>query len=176
MQISAALLIYSAPKHPHIVAAGCDKESDGQFSLFTFPRNPERRAQWSREVAKTRSNWSGPSDQSVLCSLHFTKDSFEASIALTTELALPAKRRKLKDSAVQSLFPKASKLHSSYEQSSQVRRSSTLSVLSAIYFHSLCDVTANWRKSSFDDVTNYKMTDFGNLILDFLPHAAIACN
>ena len=64
--ISAALVIYSAPKRPHIVAstmpkrcvvAGCDKGSDGQFSLFTFPKNPERRAQWSREVAKTRSDW-----------------------------------------------------------------------------------------------------------------------
>ena len=116
MRISAALVIYSAPKRPHTVAstmpkrcvaAGCDKGSDGKFSLFTFPKNPERRAQWSREVAKTRSDWTGPSDHSVLCSLHFTKDSFEASIALTTELGLPAKRRKLKDSAVPSLFPKA---------------------------------------------------------------------
>ena len=109
-------MLYFAPKRPHIVAstmpkrcvaAGCDKGSDGQFSLFTFPKNPQRRAQWSREVAKTRSDWTGPSDHSVLCSLHFTKDCFEASIALTTELGLPAKRRKLKDSAVPSLFPKA---------------------------------------------------------------------
>ena len=116
MRISAALLIYSAPKRLHIVAstmpkrcvaAGYNKGSDGQFSLFTFPKNPERRAQWSREVAKTRSDWTGPSDHSILCSLHFTKDSFEASIALTTELGLPAKWRKLKDSAVPSLFPKA---------------------------------------------------------------------
>ena len=116
MRISAALAIYSAPKRSHIVAstmpkrcvvAGCDKGSDGRFILFTFPKNPERRAQWSREVAKTRSDWTGPSDHSVLCSLHFTNDSFEASIALTTELGLPAKRRKLKDSAVPSLFPKA---------------------------------------------------------------------
>ena len=38
----------------------------------------------------------------------------------------------------------------------------TLSVPSAIYFRSPCDVTTNCRKSSFDDVTNYKMIDFGN--------------
>ena len=50
MGYSAALVIYSGPKRPHIVAstmskrcvaAGCDKGSDGQFSL---------RAQWSRET------------------------------------------------------------------------------------------------------------------------------
>ena len=109
-------MIYSAPKRSHIVAstmpkrcvaAGCDKGSDGQFSLFTFPKNPERRLQWSRELAKSRSDWTGPRDHSVLCGLHFTNDSFEVSIALTTELGLPAKRRKLKNSAVPSLFPKA---------------------------------------------------------------------
>ena len=51
-----------------------------------------------------------------------------------------------------------------------------LFVPSAIYFRSPCDVMTNCQKSSFDDVTNYNMTDFGNFILDFLPHAAIACN
>ena len=33
---------------------------------------------------------------------------------------------------------------------------------SAIYFHSPCDVTMNWQKSSFDDVITYKLTDLGN--------------
>lgn len=89
------------------VAAGCDRGSDGEFSLFKFPNNPERQAQWSKEVAKTRVDWTGPSDHSVLCSLHFTKDCFEPSTVLTAELGLPAKRRKLKDSAVPSLFAKA---------------------------------------------------------------------
>ena len=46
---------------------------------------------------------------------------------------------------------------------------STLSVPSAIYFRSPCDITTEGLKSSFDDVTNYKITDFGNLILDFPP-------
>lgn len=58
-------------------------------------------------MPKTGVDWTGPSDHSVLCSLHFTKDCFEPSTVLTAELGLPAKRRKLKDSAVPSLFPKA---------------------------------------------------------------------
>lgn len=65
---------------------------------------------------------------------------------------------------------------SSYKKVVPELTPSTLSMPTAIYFRSPCEIMTNCRKSSFDDVTNYKMTDFGNLILDFLLHAAIACN
>ena len=58
------------------VAAGCDGVNEKCLSLHKFPKNPETRSRWSREVAITRSDWKGPSDHSVLCSLHFTQASY----------------------------------------------------------------------------------------------------
>ena len=64
-QISAALVLYLALKHPcivtctmskHHIAARCNNRSDEHFSLFTSTKNPEQRDQWPREVAKTRSS------------------------------------------------------------------------------------------------------------------------
>ena len=37
------------------------------------------RSKWIQQVKRTRANWSGPSYHSVLYSLHFTDDCFEAS-------------------------------------------------------------------------------------------------
>ena len=52
---------------------------------------------------KTRLDRTGATDDSVLCSLYFTKDSYETSVLLSEEMGLPAR----KDSAVPTLFPKA---------------------------------------------------------------------
>ena len=87
-------------------AAECDCGNEEGLSLHKFPKNPKARSQWSREVAKMRSDWTGPSDHSVLCSLHFTKDSYEASVVLTKELGLPCKKWRLKDTATPTLLPK----------------------------------------------------------------------
>ena len=88
------------------VAAGCDRRAEGEFSLHKFPKDAARRAEWSKQVAKTRLDWTAATDYSVLCSLHFTKDSYETSVLLSEEMGLPTKKHKLKDSAVPTLFPK----------------------------------------------------------------------
>ena len=111
-------MLYSAQKRPHIVTStivpclnvalllDVTREAIGSSACSPFLRilseELSGQVRWAKQL-----DWTGLSNRSVWCSLHFTKDSFEASITLTTELGLPAKRRKLKDSAVPSLFPKA---------------------------------------------------------------------
>ena len=78
------------------VAAGCDGGNAAGLSLHKFPKNPVTRDQWSKEVAKTQSYWTEPSEHSRLCSLHFTKDSYETSVLLAQEMGLPSKKRSAK--------------------------------------------------------------------------------
>ena len=96
------LVIEAIPKC--CVAAGCDGGSEEGLSLQKFFKNPEAKSRWSREVAKRQSDWTGPSNHSVLCSQHFTQDNYEASVVLTKELGLPCKKRRLKDIATSTLF------------------------------------------------------------------------
>ena len=92
------------------VAAGCDGGNAAGLSLHKFPKNPVTRDQWSKEVAKTRSDWTELSEHSRLCSLHFTKDSYETSVLLAQEMGLPSKKRRLKETAIPTLFPKATEI------------------------------------------------------------------
>ena len=92
------------------VAAGCDGGKGSGLSLHKFPKNPVTRDQWFKEVAKTRSDWTEPSEHSRLCSLHFTKDSYETSVLLAQEMGLPSKKRRLKETAIPTLFPKATEI------------------------------------------------------------------
>ena len=94
----------------HCVAAGCDGGDAAGLSLHKFPKNPVTRDQWSKEFAKTRSDWTEPSEHSRLCSLHFTKDSYETSVLLAQEMGLPSKKRRLKETAIPTLFPKATEI------------------------------------------------------------------
>ena len=91
------------------VAGGCSNTTEGGYSLHTFPKDPALRAQWTKEVARYCGGWPGPTEHSVLCSLHFTKDCYEASSLLTEEMALPySQKRRLKSKALPTLFPRAS--------------------------------------------------------------------
>ena len=92
------------------IAYGCNRSSEDGYSLHHFPKNSSRRAKWSRNVGFTRINWSGPTDHSVLCSLHFTKDCYEQSCILAEDVGAPPKRRVLKETAIPTLFPKAQHL------------------------------------------------------------------
>ena len=56
------------------------------------------------KVLTTRANWT-PSEHSMLCSRHFTDDCFEPKIALAASFGI-TKRKKLKPTAVPSLFEK----------------------------------------------------------------------
>ena len=58
------------------VAANCGNQNVGGFSLHTFPKDKVLRKQWVSFVRTKRASWDGPSETSVLCSFHFTEDSF----------------------------------------------------------------------------------------------------
>ena len=86
----------------HCVATGCSNK-DG-VSLYTFPRDPPLRKQWTKGgVQRTRANWQGPSNNSVLCSEHFTSDCFEVDTAIAASFGIE-KRRRLKPNAVLTVF------------------------------------------------------------------------
>lgn len=85
------------------VAAGCSNTHSDGVSLFQFPRDPALRIQWIKEVQRTRANWQGPSDYSVLCSDHFTTDCFEEDAAIAARFGI-SKRRRLKPNAIPTVF------------------------------------------------------------------------
>ena len=85
------------------VAANCSNTYGHGTSLFKFPKDPELRQKWIKNVQRTRAKWSGPSEHSVLCSQHFDSSCFEVDSELAAEMGIQ-KRRRLKPDAVPSLF------------------------------------------------------------------------
>ena len=65
----------------YCVAFGCNNSYKDGVSLFKFPKDPNLREAWVKQVKRTRDKWTGPSQHSVLCCNHFTEDSFEPSPA-----------------------------------------------------------------------------------------------
>ena len=64
------------------VAAGCSHtHADG----ISFPRDPSLRAQWNKQVQRTRVNWRDATNYSVLCGEHFTKDCFEQGSVMASQ-------------------------------------------------------------------------------------------
>ena len=61
------------------------------------------RQKWIKNVQRTRAEWKGPSEHSVLCSEHFESSCFEIDSGLAAEMGLQ-KRRRLKPDAVPTLF------------------------------------------------------------------------
>ena len=92
------------------VAGWCNRSTEGGFSLHTFPKDPARKVKWSSNVGRWRSDWNGPTDHSVVCSLHFSRDCFESSVVLSEEMGMPLKKCILKSTAIPTLFPKAADL------------------------------------------------------------------
>lgn len=88
------------------VAAGCSNTPSDRVSLFKFPKERALRAQWEKQVQRTRAQWKA-TENSFLCSEHFTEDSFEVDSALASTFGMK-KRRRLKPGAVPSIFSRAS--------------------------------------------------------------------
>ena len=83
------------------VAAGCSNTYRENLSFFKFPRDPVMRQKWVKQVQRTRAEWSGPSEHSVICSVHFTDDCFETNLAEKFGLE---KRKRPKEDAVPTIF------------------------------------------------------------------------
>ena len=91
------------------IAAGCANTYKHGVGLFGFPQEAKLRDQWTREVKKTRDQWKGPSQHSVICSDHFTDESFESGTHLEAQFGL-LKRRRLRPDAVPTIFKKPADL------------------------------------------------------------------
>ena len=85
------------------VAAGCNKSSSSEITLFRFPKDQELRKKWIAQVQRTRAQWKGPLATSVLCSAHFTEEDFEPGSLLYKSFGMK-KSKKLKPGAVPSIF------------------------------------------------------------------------
>ena len=92
----------------------CSKTHQDGVSLHGFPTDSLLRLEWTRQVQRTCSNWTGPSQHSVICSNHFTSDCFEDDTAIAVQFGIE-KRVRLKPNAVPTVFPRA---HSSSTSSS----------------------------------------------------------
>ena len=89
------------------VAAGCDSVSGKGHSLHGFPKNEAIRKQWVRAVKRQRSNWTGPSSSSALCSKHFTADCFATEgVRYREDMGIPVLKR-LKPGAIPTIFPRS---------------------------------------------------------------------
>ncbi|XP_072172561.1 THAP domain-containing protein 10-like [Diadema setosum] len=62
------------------IVAGCSKTAKDGVSLHTFPSDEKLRRIWTARVKLTRVDWNGPSRSSLVCSAHFTDDSFEEGL------------------------------------------------------------------------------------------------
>ncbi|XP_057715805.1 uncharacterized protein LOC130931222 [Corythoichthys intestinalis] len=88
------------------VAGFCSNIPGSGISLFRFPKDPVRREEWVKQVRRTRDKWS-PSDTSVLCSDHFTKDCFDPVPLRKVEMGLSVQHtRTLLETAVPTIFPR----------------------------------------------------------------------
>ena len=94
------------------VAAECSNTYSDVINLYQFPRDPAIRQQWVKQVQRTRAQWSGPSEHSVVGSKHFTDSCFEPDSALASNMGIK-KHRRLKHDAIPTIFERSVSLTSS---------------------------------------------------------------
>ena len=69
------------------VAAGCSNTHSDNTSLHKFPRDPELRLKWEKQVQRTRDKWKA-TENSFLCSDHFEQDCFEVDSFIAEQLGI----------------------------------------------------------------------------------------
>ena len=73
------------------IAAGCSTTSGEGYSVHKFPRSETLRAKWVKAVKCYRSNWDGPTANSVLCSKHFEQDcAIVEGVRYCKDMGIPA--------------------------------------------------------------------------------------
>ena len=88
------------------VAAGCSNTPSEKISRFRFPRDGALRAQWEKQVQRTRAQWKA-TEHPYICSEHFTDDCFEVDTALASKFGI-SKRRRLKPGSIPTIFHRSS--------------------------------------------------------------------
>jgi len=89
------------------IAMSCSITLQDGVSLHGFPQDPSLWLEWTRQVQRTRANWPGPTENSLLCSDHFTSDCYEEDTAIAKGFGTE-KRVCLKKDAVPTVFPRCS--------------------------------------------------------------------
>ena len=111
------------------VAAGCSNTYKEDVSMFHFPKESVLRCKWVKQVQRTRAQWPGPSEHSVLCSDHFDASCFEVDSELASRMGIQ-KRIRLKADAIPTVFERPSDVYSApslYSQTSVAGPSTRLS-------------------------------------------------
>ncbi|KAK5888687.1 hypothetical protein CesoFtcFv8_014753 [Champsocephalus esox] len=74
--------------------------------MFLFPKDEDLSKAWAKQVQRTRKDWE-PTKYSVLCSEHFTRDSFDESALLRAQMGIATKRTLiLKKGAIPTVSPR----------------------------------------------------------------------
>lgn len=60
----------------YCIAYGCDHFYKDNVTLFSFPADDFRRAQWIQYVRRRRPSWVGPNSVQCVCSSHFVANDF----------------------------------------------------------------------------------------------------
>jgi len=91
------------------IAAGCSNTNEDGVSLFGFPKDETLKCQWTRQVKRTRAEWPGPTQYSVVCSAHFEEEFFEPGPLLRVQMGIDTRcKLVLKKDAVATKFPRVS--------------------------------------------------------------------
>ena len=106
------------------VAGGCSNTPSPGISLYKFPKDPTLRRQWEKQVQRTRAKWKA-TENSFLCSEHFTEDCFEVTATLASQFGISRKRR-LVPAAVPTIFSVPTKVDSSECSDKRVATPSSL--------------------------------------------------
>ncbi|XP_041365254.1 THAP domain-containing protein 10-like [Gigantopelta aegis] len=99
------------------IVGGCSNIKADGFSLHAFPTDAAVRKLWVNAIKTTRKDWTGRNvrdrgDSQVVCSGHFTFDSFELTCRLKRDMGIPC-LMVLKNDAVPTIFVR----HKTIEQS-----------------------------------------------------------
>uniref|UniRef100_A0A3B3BDF2 THAP domain-containing protein 1 n=1 Tax=Oryzias melastigma TaxID=30732 RepID=A0A3B3BDF2_ORYME len=69
------------------VVFGCSNVPKKGVSLHEFPVKMKEWKAWKRFVCRTRNGWNGPTNNSTICSCHFTAESFVNKMQVDMGLA-----------------------------------------------------------------------------------------
>ena len=142
------------------VAAGCSNTYSDNVSLFKFPKDPVLRHKWVKNVQRTRAQWNGPSDHSVLCSQHFDSSCFERDSDLASQMGMQ-KRRRLKEDAVPTLFERPRALMSQVVSGADAGPSGTQSRKRASSSSSLADEgTSKKKRTAYEKRERSRVSQF----------------
>ena len=88
------------------VVAGCGNSSKTGHSVHVFPQDDRTRQLWTRFVKLTRVDFISPTQNSAICSDHFTDDCYEVDRLKLKEMFGMSSRKRLLPSSVPSIYPK----------------------------------------------------------------------